>query len=370
VDDIKKVELISCEGDEEEEINFKVRDNKINIGDLPIGRYKLCINGYTKFKKEGKINEKYIYVIYNALSPKDDSYISVDLIDKFPADKRMMKESKIKTNTQLVDEYLLQPTSYIYKGKKNKYSLMEWSYDQEHFLILDVLMTLIDRAIPIRERGEIAWIARVMSNLGNFCGRDLLGGILVGCWDSERLCKLHPGEFAPGDWKGSLQIFKEFVKRKYKPVQFGQCWVFAGMLTTMMRVLGIPARTITNFGSAHDTNGDMIIERKSVRGDSVWNFHCWVEAWFKRDDIEDKKYAGHGWQAIDATPQEQSEDAYQMGPCPLLAIRNDELEIDYDARFLRTCVKYKTDPLDSDYIVTKVMCECGDNAFNITSNYV
>ncbi|KAJ8303414.1 hypothetical protein KUTeg_019810 [Tegillarca granosa] len=79
------------------------------------------------------------------------------------------------------------------------------------------------------------------------------------------------------------------------------------------RTLGIPARSITNFASAHDTNGSVTIdsyfkaggEKIEWRsGDSVWNFHLWNDVWMARPDLPD----GYGgWQAIDGTPQERSD---------------------------------------------------------------
>jgi transglutaminase 1 len=65
--------------------------------------------------------------------------------------------------------------------------------------------------------------------------------------------------------------------------------------------------------------------------DSVWNFHVWNEAWFSRPDLIDPKFSG--WQAIDATPQEQSDGAYQCGPCPLISIKQGQ-KVDYDWTFI------------------------------------
>ena len=46
-----------------------------------------------------------------------------------------------------------------------------------------------------------------------------------------------------------------------EPVKYGQCWVFSGLLTTLMRSIGIPTRSVTNFASAHDTENTMTIDK-------------------------------------------------------------------------------------------------------------
>ena len=36
------------------------------------------------------------------------------------------------------------------------------------------------------------------------------------------------------------------------PVRYAQRWVFAAILTTILHASGIPAHTVTNFGSRYD----------------------------------------------------------------------------------------------------------------------
>lgn len=114
-----------------------------------------------------------------------------------------------------------------------------------------------------------------------------------------------------------------------------------------MRVLGIPCRVVTNFNSAHDTNGNLVIEeyysetgkKLNHSSDSIWysssgfnwvswqefhilgpfltstiyhrNFHVWVECWMERNDLGPEM---NGWQVLDPTPQQRSGGARLVLP--------------------------------------------------------
>ena len=62
----------------------------------------------------------------------------------------------------------------------------------------------------------------------------------------------------PSEWTGSVAILEEFMKSGgHRAVKYAQCWVYAGLVTTICRALGIPCRNVTNYISAHDTNKSM-----------------------------------------------------------------------------------------------------------------
>ena len=88
----------------------------------------------------------------------------------------------------------------------------------------------------------------------------------------------------------------------------------------MLRNVCIPTRFIYNENSAHITttqtqyNNILFVNNKNKKNNyyngSIWNFHCWNEAYFKND-----------WYVIDATPQDLSDD-YQCGPCSITSIKD------------------------------------------------
>ena len=52
------------------------------------------------------------------------------------------------------------------------------------------------------------------------------GGVLTGNWSGD-----YSGGKSPLSWTGSAAILEQYYEQKYS-VQFGQCWVFSGVLTT------------------------------------------------------------------------------------------------------------------------------------------
>ncbi|XP_056406362.1 protein-glutamine gamma-glutamyltransferase E-like [Hyla sarda] len=235
------------------------------------------------------------------------------------------------------NEYVMNETGVIFYGSTTTLGARPWDFGQFEEDILDITLKILDSSIDHRRdpkkdlnlRLDPVHVGRVLSAMINTQNDN---GVIVGNWSGDYL-----GGERPTKWNGSTDILRQWMKNG--PVQFGQCWVFAGVLCTVLRCLGIPARVITNFASAHDTDENLIVDRffdedgaeSEETSDSIWNFHVWVEAWFARNDIGS---AYDGWQVLDSTPQESSEGLYRLGPCSVKAIKEGDVDLDYDVPFV------------------------------------
>ncbi|XP_078005296.1 protein-glutamine gamma-glutamyltransferase E [Phascolarctos cinereus] len=237
------------------------------------------------------------------------------------------------------EEYVEEDAGVIFVGSANRISMVGWNYGQYEEDILNISLIILDRSLNFRRdpvtdvarRNDPKYVGRVLSGMIN--GNDD-NGVLSGNWSGD-----YTGGKDPRNWNGSVEILKEWKKNRFQPVRFGQCWVFAGTLNTVLRCLGIPSRVITNFNSAHDTDRNLTIDvyydalgNPLDRGsDSIWNFHVWNEAWFVRIDL-DSQY--NGWQVLDATPQERSQGVFQCGPASVIAVRQGDVNLDFDMPFV------------------------------------
>ncbi|XP_056606603.1 protein-glutamine gamma-glutamyltransferase 5-like [Triplophysa dalaica] len=244
---------------------------------------------------------------------------------------------------ELRDEYVRSDFGLIFKGAPSNCVSRPWSFGQYERGILDICMKLLelspqyltDRRRDLLNRSNPVYIGRVISAMVN--SQDDRG-VLMGKWSGE-----YRGGVNPSTWSGSADILRKWSESQFRPVKYGQCWVFAAVMCTVMRALGIPTRVVTNFSSAHDTDGNMVIEeyyselgeKLSLSRDSIWNFHVWVESWMKRPDLGQRF---DGWQVLDPTPQEISAGMYRCGPAALKAIHDRSVEAQYDVPFIYAAV--------------------------------
>ncbi|XP_004711812.1 coagulation factor XIII A chain [Echinops telfairi] len=254
------------------------------------------------------------------------------------------------------EEYVLNDIGVIFHGDFKAIKNRSWSYGQFEDGILDACLYVMDRAkMDLSGRGNPIKVSRVGSTMINSKDDE---GVLVGSWDN-----IYAYGVPPSAWTGSVDILLEYQSSQ-NPVRYGQCWVFAGVFNTFLRCLGIPARVVTNYFSAHDNDAnlqtDIFLEEdgnvnKKLTKDSVWNYHCWNEAWMTRPDLP---VGFGGWQVVDSTPQENSDGMYRCGPASVQAIKHGHVCFQFDAPFVFAEVNsdlvYITAKKDGTHVVEAV----------------
>ncbi|XP_061584210.1 protein-glutamine gamma-glutamyltransferase E [Cololabis saira] len=283
--------------------------------DAPIGEYRLSM----KYKEEEEMLEK-LTVLFNPWCPDDWVFLSD-------------KDQK--------QEYVMNEQGILYRGSGPYISPMDWDYGQFEDDMVKICLRMLDvnnkhlrdPAGDVSARCNPIYVSRVVSAMINSVDDH---GVVQGNWGGN-----YWGGVSPSHWSGSYPILKKWFQSNCRPVKFGQCWVFAGVMCSVMRLLGIPCRVVSNFQSAHDTDRNLTIDvyyadygvRERDSKDSIWNFHVWVEGWMRRPDLgTDSSY--DGWQVLDPTPQETSGGVYRCGPAPVAAIRNGDTHLKYDIPFV------------------------------------
>ncbi|XP_071091766.1 hemocyte protein-glutamine gamma-glutamyltransferase-like isoform X1 [Haliotis cracherodii] len=290
--------------------------NVSSDADTIVGRYQLFVDT-VHTSSQGNV-EKFrykhpddIYILFNPWCDAD----SVFLPDE--------------TQRQ---EHVLRETGRIWLGSVGKYCVRPWNFGQFDDVCLIAALALMEKSeLGDQARNNPILIVRAMCKVINNNERD--GGVLNGNWSGK-----YDDGVAPYAWNGSAAILEEFLKKR-KGVKYGQCWTFAAVETTLLRALGIPVRCVSCFRSAHDSDFSSTVNfhwtpegrPRNTMNDAIWDFHVWNEAWFKRPDLP----SGHdGWQAFDPTPQECNEGVFTCGPASVKAIKDGEVYLGYDAKFI------------------------------------
>ncbi|NWI93544.1 TGM2 glutamyltransferase, partial [Pitta sordida] len=287
-----------------------------------VGRYILTLETSTGYQGSSFHIADFI-LLFNAWHPEDTVFLRDE------AERR---------------EYVLSQQGLIYQGTSDYIFSIPWDFGQFEDGILAICLNMLDinpkhlrdQNRDCSRRNDPVYIGRVVSAMVNCNDEDR--GVLWGRWTDP-----YSDGINPLSWIGSVDILKKWQEIGCQPVKYGQCWVFAAVAcgggSRFMRCLGIPSRVVTNYDSAHDTNGNLIIDRYiSETGDQqqgpkegIWNYHCWVESWMARPDLEGDY---DGWQALDPTPQEKSEGVYCCGPAPVKAIKEGDMQLKYDIPFV------------------------------------
>ncbi|XP_018419792.1 PREDICTED: protein-glutamine gamma-glutamyltransferase E-like [Nanorana parkeri] len=281
-----------------------------------IGRYKMSLQ-ITSGGRPNVTSLGGFILLFNPWASGDEVYVSSE-------------EERI--------EYVLNQTGLYWFGNVNSYGSRRWDYGQLEKDILNITLAVLDRspeykkdpATHVSRRNDPIYVGRILSAMVNSNDDN---GVIVGNWSAN-----YSGGERPTTWNGSAPILRQWMQKG--PVKFGQCWVYAGVLCTVLRCLGIPARVIINFQSAHDTHVNLLIDEiydedgrknEDETRDSIWNFHAWNEAYFTRKDLGSLY---NGWQILDATPQERSDGRYQLGPTSQKAVKEGDVDKPYDTVFV------------------------------------
>ncbi|XP_052755774.1 hemocyte protein-glutamine gamma-glutamyltransferase-like [Galleria mellonella] len=289
---------------------------------LPVGSWVLRVVTRLKNSPARQIYDfdQDLYILFNPWNPDDQTYME---------------------DCSLLQEYVLNDVGKVWVGPIKTTRGKPWVYGQFDAVVLPACMFMLDRAeMPFHQRGDPVKLTRVISRIVN-SNDD--AGVLVGRWDGQ-----YEDGTAPSEWTSSVDILQQYLETQQE-VPYGQCWVFAGVVTTVCRALGIPSRVVSNLVSAHDANSSLTVDKYYTENmeemdfdpnnpqgaDSIWNYHVWNDVWMARPDLP-QGYGG--WQAIDATPQETSSGLYQCGPASLEAIKQGVIGVAHDVEFMLASV--------------------------------
>ncbi|XP_063816474.1 protein-glutamine gamma-glutamyltransferase 5-like [Pseudophryne corroboree] len=283
-----------------------------------IGRYSLFLEGtYWEISKSYVLGD--FILLFNPWCSDDDVFLGEE---------------------SLRQEYVMNEHGLLYQGSNNFILTTPWNFGQFEDGVGDICLRILDMnpnflndpSKDCSKRGDPVYVSRVISAMIN-SNDDR--GVVESCWD-----EFFRNGANPNTWNGSITILRLWHQSGCRPVRYGQCWVLAGVMCTVMRFLGIPTRVVTNFESAHDTNFSLTIDEyyddsgkklETAEADSVWNFHVWNESWMARRDL---RPGYDGWQVLDATPQELSGGTYCCGPAPVKAVKEGDVDVDYDVGFV------------------------------------
>ncbi|KAH8020104.1 hypothetical protein HPB51_024491 [Rhipicephalus microplus] len=172
----------------------------------------------------------------------------------------------------LLKEYIFNETGKLYQGNYDYPTGKRWFFGQFTDVVLPTCNYLFELGnVSVSDRSSPIKVARALSALVDSKDEN---GILVGSWDNN-----YGDGVSPTAWTSSVTILEQYMHTGGAPVKYGQCWVYSGLeLPPVERAMDDASRP------------------------------SWRLRWL----------AG----------------LFRVGPCPVSAIYNGHLELDYDTRFV------------------------------------
>lgn len=175
--------------------------------DCVVAQWKMDID--TKLKQDGAVSyshDRGIYILFNPWCKLDQVYMKSE---------------------QWREESVLHDTGLIWRGSYNRLRPTVWKYSQFEKDILECSLLLVNKVGKVtgRARSDPVKTVRALSAAVNSADDN---GCVMGNWSDD-----HGGGTPPTKWIGSMEIMQKYYKKK-KPVKYGQCWVFSGVLSTSM----------------------------------------------------------------------------------------------------------------------------------------
>ncbi|GMV26508.1 MAG: hypothetical protein AMXMBFR58_25390 [Phycisphaerae bacterium] len=234
------------------------------------------------------------------------------------------------------DAYIMDQFADLWIGTSKSRQPSRWALAQFDECVFLSSLELIKGLGSAARASPAAVIAHLSRKLPAHGGGSVLEGRWVECPDAMSAAECldylknvaFEGGTVPGNWTGSDEIYEMYRASNWATVKYGQCWVFAGLLTSSLRSLGIPTRPVSNYESAVDHTPFDGIARvcyrlqpatgrwQPVAGmDSVWEFHVWCESWI-----------GSQWHVADGT--------YGLGAIPVSKVKSGDHSGDLHTAFV------------------------------------
>ncbi|KAH8020105.1 hypothetical protein HPB51_024492 [Rhipicephalus microplus] len=190
-----------------------------------------------------------IYIICNPWLPEDPVYLKDEAERNF---------------------YTMKETGAYYYGSEKNFGQREWNYGQFEKVTLATIEFLLKAVVADGvQRSDCVSLVRALCAAINVQDDQ---GLLIGRWSDD-----YSAGTSPSVWSSTMPILNKYMESGGNSVKYGQCFVFASALVTVLRALGIPSRSVSNFPSAHVEGDDMSLDfyfdekNKAIEGaDMEW----------------------------------------------------------------------------------------------------